>query len=232
MNLFNTGGYLLWRLWPQYEVMVDSRSFPYLGWFDEQHRFGTGKDFDGFLEKYPAPVAVIDLDRIEVWQNFLRSPGWRPVFYGPAAIVFRRADAAGDAPVQTLPPERLRALRNADSARAMFTFARFIADWRTAWIIGERLRAPMLRWQMSAAEREGVRAYRGAHDALGAGRFDEAERLFHAALKDEPASDREKLILSLLLARRAARDASSSSDRATIEDGLRELAAPPWRDSP
>jgi len=38
-NTFNAGGYLLWKLYPRYRVMVDARSFPYAGWFDELYRF-------------------------------------------------------------------------------------------------------------------------------------------------------------------------------------------------
>jgi hypothetical protein len=29
-NIFDSGGYLLWRLYPSYRVMTDPRSFPYL----------------------------------------------------------------------------------------------------------------------------------------------------------------------------------------------------------
>jgi hypothetical protein len=224
INLFNTGGYLLWRLWPRYEVMVDSRSFPYLSWFEDQYRFGSGEDFEAFLKKYPAPLAVIDLDRTVVWLNFLRSAEWKPVFYGPAAIIFQRAEMAGDAPLQTIGDLHMR---NAETALNLFTFARFVGDYRTAWSMEEQLRRPWLAWQLSSSVRRSVHAYREAHDALRAGRFDEAENLFSSAMKDWQTSEREKLILSLFFARKAAaQDSSHAGERATIEAGLRGLAAP------
>jgi hypothetical protein len=50
-NIFDSGGYLLWRLEPEVEVMVDSRSFPYLSWFGEQRAFADGRDVPGFVAR-------------------------------------------------------------------------------------------------------------------------------------------------------------------------------------
>ncbi len=86
-NTFDSGGYLLWRLYPQYRVMVDSRSFPYLDWFDDQYRFAKGTEFEEFLARYPADIAIIDLQKVGCWRNFVRAPDWHPVFYGPTAAV-------------------------------------------------------------------------------------------------------------------------------------------------
>lgn len=228
VNLFNTGGYLLWRLWPQYQVMVDSRSFPYLGWFNDQFRFGTGEDFDAFLAKYPAPVAVIDLDRSKVWQGFLFSKEWEPTFYGRAAIVFHRIGSGGEEHLQRPPDSSLRGIRNAGVALNLFTFARLIADFRVAWLLEEQLDRPLLRWQLDNLTRRRVRAYHQGHDALRAGEFDRANDLFREALNGAPASDLDKVILSLLDARGKAMEqpAPSAEQRRTIEDGLRQLAAP------
>ena len=92
-NLFDSGGYLLWRLYPQYRVMTDSRSFPYLAWFDDQYRFTLGQSVDDFMRRYPADTAVIDLLNKATWRSFLASPDWRPVFYGPTAAVFVKRSA-------------------------------------------------------------------------------------------------------------------------------------------
>jgi len=85
-NTFNNGGYLLWRLWPAYKVMVDSRAFPFSAWFQDQYDFSTGKTFASFLQKYPARVAVAELSQTELW------PEWRLVFYGPVAALFIRTE--------------------------------------------------------------------------------------------------------------------------------------------
>src|SRR5262249_40944801 len=84
-NLFESGAYLLWRLHPRYLVMTDARSFPYLSWFTDQVRFTYGGIFDDFQARYPARLAVIEHRHAACERNFLASPDWRTIFYGPSA---------------------------------------------------------------------------------------------------------------------------------------------------
>ena len=55
-NMYNSGGYLIWRLYPQYQVMCDPRSFPYLSWFHELYNFtrqASKEEFQQFLLNRP-----------------------------------------------------------------------------------------------------------------------------------------------------------------------------------
>src|SRR6185437_2709889 len=141
-NTYNMGGYLLWRLYPHNLVMVDARSFPYTAWFDELHQFsasGYQDEFARFLHDHPANAAVVDFQQGSVWRHFLNAPGWRPVFYGPAAAIFART--ANAAPLR--PAASLDHIRNAETAAAVFDFAAAAADYPTAWRIQSQLEGPL-----------------------------------------------------------------------------------------
>ncbi len=158
-NTFDSGGYLLWRLYPGYRVMVDPRSFPYLDWFEDQYAFANGRNFEAFLARYPADLAVIDLLKDACWRNFARARDWRLLFYGPTAAVFaRRADSA-------LVPQSAAALlelRNARTAFTAFDFATAVGDLPMAWRILAQLETTLVG-QADPARLERARAYRAAH---------------------------------------------------------------------
>ena len=78
-KVFDSGGYLLWRLHPQLRVMVDSRAFPYHDWFDDQYAFANGERFDAVLANSPADLAVIDLEKRPVWRSFANAKAWLEV---------------------------------------------------------------------------------------------------------------------------------------------------------
>ena len=196
-NIFDAGGYLLWRLAPRYQVMVDARSFPYLSWFDDQYRFTLGASFDDFLKKYPAHTAIIDLAKRECVRNFLRAPDWRVAFYGPTAAVFVRKDVALPATASGFAPDRFAALRNARTALRVFEFAAAVGDHRTAWQVLAQLETNLAS-QLTAGELRPVLAYREAHQALRAADFPAARTLFDEALRDRTVGDQDRLIMVLL----------------------------------
>ena len=163
-NIFDSGGYLLWRLDPAYKVMTDSRSFPYLSWFDDQYRFTRGEIFDEFLRKYPADVAAIDLAKEAAVRNFLNSPEWKLVYFGPTAAVFTKIGVTVPPSASLVAPDRFKDLRNPATAVRVFDFAKLAGDLPTAW---EALR------QLETRHRRGLEpgvlqsalAYRDAHKA-------------------------------------------------------------------
>ena len=224
LNTYNAGGYLIWRLWPRDRVMVDARSFPYLAWFDELRLFTGTTDpvaFAGFLERHPGDVALVDFQEETVWRSFLRQPGWRPAFYGPAAAVFvpvARAPAA----VEAAPT--LLALRNGNDGRRLFDFAIAVGDYRTAWRLLEQLES-RLRPQVDPGDLRRMQDYRDAHQALAAGQVDRAWDDLAAAFATRPPEGRDLLLLRLL---GALRQTGPDDPRAaTIRAGLVQLASPP-----
>ena len=200
-NTFDSGGYLIWRLFPQYQVMVDPRSFPYLDWFADQYDFANGRRFDEFLVKYPADVAIIDLQKVTCWINFLQAPGWRLLFYGPTAAVFARADLAKQQQGLEVAGE-LFELRNTWTALAAFDFSLAINNYALAWKIADQIEGN-LRWQTSNADLARLQAYRQAHKALSLGDFDQALPLFELALDKLFVAGRDRKILALLRERLA-----------------------------
>lgn len=196
-NIFDSGGYLLWRLYPHYRVMTDSRSFPYLGWFQDQYDFTVGRSFEAFLEKYPADVAVIDLVKTDCVRNFQRSPAWRLAYYGPTAAVFVRAGVALQDGAAAVSPDRFSRMSNARAALQVFDFARDVGDFATAWLVLEQLET-RLRRQAPTDALEAAVAYRGAHRAIRAEDYRDARTLFDRAFRSQSPGDRDRQIQELL----------------------------------
>jgi hypothetical protein len=223
-NTFDSGGYLLWRLYPQYRVMVDSRSFPYLDWFQDQYRFAYGTNFREFLARYPADIAIIDLNKEGCWRSFVRAGDWHLLFYGPTAAIF----AHGPAPAGHRIRESavLRHLRNAKTAFTVFDFSVVIGDHEMAWNILTQLETT-LAWQADSKLLKRAQSYRAAHAALSRGDYDEAGSLFDSVLNSGVVADRDLLILTLLHSRWKLLDQGNTAAAQTVSAGLARLALRP-----
>jgi hypothetical protein len=224
-NTFNSGGYLLWQLYPRYKVMVDGRSFPYLGWFDELYKFTRTEDpkeFQAFLDRHPADVALVDFQEDLVWRSFLKAPGWRPVFYGPSAAVFARTGAAA---TEVRAASGLAHLRNGEAGLRPFYFAIAVGDFRTAWNLLGQMEGPLAA-QVNPLELESAHLYRDGHAALRVGDYSRAYRCFEQVFRHRIISGLDNSIL-LLLRAELKLEASRQVDRAqAIRAGLVRLTAP------
>ena len=231
-NIFDSGGYLLSELYPRNQVMVDSRSFPFLSWFPEQFDFANGRSVARFIARYPADVAVLDLLKDRTWLAFLQMDDWRLVFYGPTAAVLVRDPTAqlmaGSDPRWAWVGD----LRNASSALNAFEFASFVGDFPTAWAILDQLRGPLAHQLGEKDRRQNAYDYQAAYDLLRRGRSDQAEGLLRSSLARRPMSTRDDVVLGLLARLRSASSASQSAPRADVERTLRELAGPASIESP
>lgn len=226
-NIFDSGGYLLWRLYPAYLVMTDSRSFPYLAWFDDQYRFTVGASFADFVERYPADVAVIDHAKDRCQRNFLESPAWRPVFYGPTAGVFVRRGHETPEESRTRPAHGgIDRLENGGTALGVFEFAVAVEDYETAWAVLAQLEGP-LRRHVPASRLQVLLAYRDARRALARGDFAGMRDLLRVGLVGRPVSDRDRQALDLLDRRFDALAARRPEDVALAEAALVRLEAGP-----
>jgi hypothetical protein len=206
--------------------MVDSRSYPYLDWFPEQRAFTEGRRVPKFVEKYPAEVAVIDLDKPGIWAAFVGLEDWRPVFYGPTAAVFVRDPGAA-----LLDPDDRRwrwvdEVRNADSALAAFEFATTVGDFRTAWALLDRIDGPLGRQRPDGDRLADARAYRDAYRALADGDYPLARALFTTALGNRVVGEQDGLVLRFLDLRDEAIDRGETRVRVGIEEALAHLAEP------
>lgn len=222
-NTFDSGGYLLWRLYPKYRVMTDARSFPYLDWFQDQYRFAHGTNFREFLARYPADLAIIDLDKEGCWRNFVRAGDWHLLFYGPTAAIFAHGPAPAGHRVEVA--AELRNLRNARTAFTAFDFSVVINDYKMAWNILSQLETTLVR-QADTRLLERAQSYRAAHAALSRGDYEEAESHFDSALSSGIVADRDLLILTLLHSRRKLLYRGASAAAQTVSVGLSRLALP------
>lgn len=222
-NTFDSGAYLIWRLYPQYRVMVDSRSFPYLAWFQDQYDFTIGRTFDEFLRKYPGDAALISFSAPAVWRHFAESPEWRPVFYGPSAAIFLRRGERPDLRLVNADSNRFQSIHNGDSALRVFDFAVYVGDYRTAWSILDTVERK-LSWQVDKSALAAARAYRNGHLALSKGEFAEALRQFDLVFRTRRRGPRDRLLTSLLVALSRAH----GSDAKTIAAGINRLEASVW----
>ena len=223
-NSANSGSYLLWKLYPRHRVMVDARSFPYLNWFADQFAFTTGEQFEGFLAKYPARVAVADLGQPAIWRNFLKAPGWRLIYYGPTAAIF--SNGAGLIPDPASGVERFQNIRNAPVALRVFDFAVRVADYRAAWTILDGVERN-LAWQADPNELRAARDYRAGQVELRAGRYNAAMQFFDTAFRHKQAGDRDLAIQTLLLAMQRARSTGAEREIPQFAEALKRLQAEP-----
>ena len=120
-NTYDNGAYLLWKLWPETKVMVDSRYFPYKRWFKEYELLVSGTGFDEFVKKSNCSVWCIDYYNYRLMRVFLGHSEWKRVFCGPAGVVFARNDLPVAQRGVTV-DEGIYGIRNYDLARRVFLF--------------------------------------------------------------------------------------------------------------
>jgi hypothetical protein len=211
-NIFDSGGYLLWRLDPAYKVMIDPRFFPYKDWFGDLYSFSTGRNFADFQRRYPADTAIIDLDRVDVLRNFFQSPDWKLVFYGPTSAIFVRRATSDDRYPARFAEDRFDHLRNAQTALNLFDFATVVEDYPTAWKVLDQIETT-LRPRVERQSLDRASALRDGYSLLAADDYDRALTAFRLAARRPIRGSREVMIVALIEQRAAALE---QGDRAAI----------------
>ncbi len=133
-NSYNVGGYLIYDLFPIYKVFCDPRYFPYRSWYKEYWNFNNGPaPLKEFNEKYPFDVAIVDyISSQSPIIKFLRSKLWKPVFYGPSAIVFVKRDNSFNYDYKTLDPHRFDNVKNLNQLYNIYFVAMNLGDYDTS----------------------------------------------------------------------------------------------------
>ena len=93
-NSYNWGGYLLWRLWPQYPVYADGRTDVYDDTFLREYLSVTlaQDDWQAVLDRRNVGFIVIEADG--VLDTFLkRETQWREAYRDEKAVIFVRGRA-------------------------------------------------------------------------------------------------------------------------------------------
>jgi hypothetical protein len=88
-NLYDEGGYLIYRLWPEKQVMIDPRQFPFDEWiYDYVTSFVKGEAIDEFVGTMGADYWLITYKHLPILEWFGRSDQWSPAYVGPVGAVF------------------------------------------------------------------------------------------------------------------------------------------------
>ena len=97
-NTYDTGGYLLYRLWPTTQVMIDPRGFPFKAWIEQYMCFENGQNIQQFVAEHKVDAWFIPHDRTQLMQWFImHQPNtWIPAFFGPVGVVFVLAESMAD----------------------------------------------------------------------------------------------------------------------------------------
>ncbi len=133
-NSYITGGYLIWRLYPDYKVFMDSRYFPYKYWYQDYMKFFTGKQsLADFSAEHRFDVALIDyLTSEDTLSKFLTTDDWKLGFYGTTGAVFVRKGAGFHADAERHDIARFNDLHTIHQAFWVFKLAQNIGDFKVS----------------------------------------------------------------------------------------------------
>ncbi|MEN4011693.1 MAG: hypothetical protein ROW48_06635 [Bellilinea sp.] len=89
-NYFTWGGYLLYRLYPEYRVFIDGQTDFYGEAFTRQYEtvITLSPGWEDILARYAVDWAILPAD--EPLAGALRGAGWQPVYADPTAVILAR----------------------------------------------------------------------------------------------------------------------------------------------
>lgn len=106
-NVYDQGGYLLWRLWPNVKIAMDGRSEVYLGKPTQDYEtiLHGGSAASALMNQYDIQYFVLPYDQpflasAQSLLSDLANSGWQLVWWDDSAIVFARNDAQNQALIQ------------------------------------------------------------------------------------------------------------------------------------
>jgi hypothetical protein len=113
-NLYEQGGYLMWRLWPQWSVFIDGRALNESVWQDYSHiqenaSYPDGRTTEALLSQYGIQVIVMsgfdllgDVYNLPVALADPKQTDWKLVYRDNKVVIFMRRPPAGVVPLNSL----------------------------------------------------------------------------------------------------------------------------------
>jgi hypothetical protein len=91
-NSYNWGGYLIWKLYPQYRVFIDGRADVYGDPLmrDFAHAYYLTQDWQDSLEKWQIQTVIVPPDAPLAVALGLKE-GWRPIYQDRQAVILERS---------------------------------------------------------------------------------------------------------------------------------------------
>ena len=141
INDYDSGGYLIWKLFPDTKVLIDPRSFPYRKFWADYIAYEHGQIGLEFLDRFSEKpnVSLVSLKNTSLWRSYLRDPKkeWVPGWIGTAYIVFVRKGFTYPKEAAEFMPDRFSTLRNGQKAFQVYQFAVEANLYDTAWAVLE-----------------------------------------------------------------------------------------------
>jgi hypothetical protein len=91
-NSYNWGGYLIWRLYPEYQVFIDGRADIYGD--SDMIRYAqlySGKNWQEQFQKYNIKIVIVE-PTAPIASILLETPGWQKISLDKASILVIQKD--------------------------------------------------------------------------------------------------------------------------------------------
>lgn len=129
-NDYLSGGYLIWKLYPDYKVFIDPRYAPY--WKEVAPDYmkmtvtSNLQEMKKFFDKYPVQTALIHMSSAGLAVNMVRTGYWRLLYFDHAAAVLIRASYVPNLSAETLKVDagtaRFRNIKSPGALVNLFNF--------------------------------------------------------------------------------------------------------------
>ncbi|MFN8606652.1 MAG: hypothetical protein U0931_03910 [Vulcanimicrobiota bacterium] len=141
INDYDSGGYLIWKLYPETKVLIDPRSFPYRKFWADYIAYEHGQLGLEFLDRFEQKpdVALVSLKNVSLWRSYLKDPKkeWVPGWIGTAYVIFVKRGFAYPEDAAKFKSHRFDTLRNAQKAFQIFQFGVESTLYETSWDVLE-----------------------------------------------------------------------------------------------
>lgn len=149
-NDYDSGGWLIWRLWPKVKVMIDPRSFPFRHFYTDYINYERGAlSIEDFQKKWPnhkPQVCIASLKNTNLWRAYMRSKEWQPAWVGPSSVVFCRAGFKYPKDAMEFMPNRFDDINNSQKCLQVFQFGiesgLTVYSWKALEVMKAKFHSP------------------------------------------------------------------------------------------
>jgi hypothetical protein len=169
INDYDSGGYILWKLYPKTKVMIDPRSFPYMSFWADYIAYERGQIGLEFLDRFPGKksnVSLVSLKNQNLWRTYLRSPDWVPGWLGTAYVVFVRKGHEYPPDASNFLVGRFETIHNPQKALHIFQFGIESRLYNYSWQILDVMKRKFNSTPEQKRLNENLEAYKGYIQAL------------------------------------------------------------------
>ncbi|MBT9585390.1 hypothetical protein IV102_18755 [bacterium] len=177
INDYDSGGYLIWSLFPKTKVLIDPRSFPYRKFWADYIAYEHGQLGLEFLDRFKErpEVCIVSLKNQNLWRSYLKDPkNWVPAWVGTAYVVFVKRGFVYPPDAAQFRPGRFETLRNAQKALQIYQFGIESNLFETSWIVLDVMKRRFYSTPDEKRLVDNLEAFKESMVAVHAKKWDEA----------------------------------------------------------